>query len=810
MSSTDEIPDVEKINNIIAEVNALVKTYIYSSIDLVPIQAGDTIHFKIFGSLIKMYTVEEQVELDKMNPLNGGIILGKNDINVADLIPMIKMSTVLQQEPIDPAANNAFIRVLLKYDDPNVRVVDIEIIKREYLIDDITVMADHDAIAFSIPSTEVSELFTLLHNPTVNVTIEPIVRVNADEEEATRLAAEEAAKVVETARIKEEAARLAADEAAKAEAARLAAEEATKIKSAEAARLAAARLAAEEATKIKAAEAARVAAEETAKQKLVDDELAARLVQKRADEQKRAVETARLAAEQTARVAEDARVAKLAEAAKLAEDEREKEKEEAVKRVAEQDATRIKLEKGKNPLAHEVNRLNSIGPIGDTLGSLEKQVDELDEIVNYTKVSLPPPVGLDQSVVRSQSVDRSQPFSLLPPTPPAPEIKSKTQDTKSEIAEIKSEIAEILTRLYSLFTTPYNFNGDDFINSIGSLSDYNAAYRQQIKTDSTIMPLTLLQRATISAWNKAYTRSIRVEQDKQPDKMQAEGFTNDNKVYMQNGQPVDIRSTIKTAYTNFMKEFVSRLGLQPSLFDILNAKQEETDWFKRIVDTIRKVKDVKLFGNNRISQYYNCLIIVVITENTRRLLAPGTGNNIDEKIISYFHMLRRLIDYFEHTYTDRPYQPHYYDAVKDVALFLERGILNTHQLHNTHITRLLSAIRKPSTNAQYLDITGLSDDKTRLVGKYKPIVFDHITEFNKLDLSTLMYQIYDHHNPKSGLRGGSPTKKKKPTISSTNHRTKRHRRINRPNHTHNKLPRNIRRQSRKRRSIKIISGRILT
>ena len=221
------------------------------------------------------------------------------------------------------------------------------------------------------------------------------------------------------------------------------------------------------------------------------------------------------------------------------------------------------------------------------------------------------------------------------------------------------------------------------------------------------------------------------------------------------------------------------------------------------------------FGNDLISQYYNCLIIVVITENTRRLLAPGTGNNIDEKIISYFHMLRRLIDYFEQPSTNNAQSDDAlstdYDAVKDVALFLERGILNTHQLHNTQISTFVISIPKLlGVKAQYIDITGISEDNNHLVGIYKPIEFVHIAEFNKLDPQQLMYQIYDHHNPKSGLRGGSPTKKKKPTISSTNHRTKRHRRINRPNRTYNKRPRNICHESQKRRSIKIISGRILT
>jgi hypothetical protein len=260
-----------------------------------------------------------------------------------------------------------------------------------------------------------------------------------------------------------------------------------------------------------------------------------------------------------------------------------------------------------------------------------------------------------------------------------------------------------------------------------------------------------------------------------------------------------------------MKGFGLLIGKTSSLFNIPNKTEEETDMFKRIVDTIREVKDVKLFGNNRISQYYNCLIIVVMTENTRRLLDPGTGNNIDERIISYFHMLRRLIDYFERPSTNdaRPK----YDALKDFALYVEQGELNTHPLHNpTLVTYLPITGKLKNVKAQYLDITGIREDKTRLVGEYKPIQFTPITKFKDLDLSTLIYQIYYHHNPKSkpGSRGGSPTKKNKPTISSTNRRTKRPIRINRSNHTHNKLPRNIRRQSRKRRSIKIISGRILT
>ncbi len=99
----------------------------------------------------------------------------------------------------------------------------------------------------------------------------------ATEEEAARLAAEEAEK-----KAAEEAARLAAEEAEKKaaeEAARLAAEEAEKKAAEEAARLAAeeaaeeaARLAAEEAEKKAAEEAARLAAEEAEKHESLQEE----------------------------------------------------------------------------------------------------------------------------------------------------------------------------------------------------------------------------------------------------------------------------------------------------------------------------------------------------------------------------------------------------------------------------------------------------------------------------------------------------------------------------------------------------------
>jgi outer membrane protein OmpA-like peptidoglycan-associated protein len=145
---------------------------------------------------------------------------------------------------------------------------------------------------------------TVLCVPTAEAAcdLEAITRAleaTAAEEEAARLAAEEAARLAaeeDAARVAaEKAARLAAEE----EAARLAAEEAARLAAEEeAARLAAeeeaARLAAEEAAKLAAEkEAARLAAEEAAK--LAAEEEAARLA---------AEEAARLAAEEEAAAAE--------------------------------------------------------------------------------------------------------------------------------------------------------------------------------------------------------------------------------------------------------------------------------------------------------------------------------------------------------------------------------------------------------------------------------------------------------------------------------------------------------------------------
>jgi len=865
MSSNIETPDDKNINNIIAEVNALVKTYRYSSIDLVPIPEGENILFKIFGSLIKPYTVEEHGELDKMNPLNGGIIIGKNDIKFEDVIPMIKMSTALQQETIDPTANNAVIRVLLRYDQPDVRLVDIEIIKREFLIDDIAVMADHDAIAFAIPSTEVSEVFTLLHNPTVNVTIEPGVPVNVEQDETARLANVEAAMLARVAveniqaeavkKIQEEAVKKIQEEAAKKiqeEAAKKIQEEAAKKIQEEAAKKIqeeAAKKIQEEAVKKIQEEAAKKIQEEAVKKiqeeaaKKIQEEAVKKIQEeaaKKIQEEAARVAVENIQAEAVKKLVDDA-AKQAAEETAMLEEQREREEitrkqvdaakqkladdELAAKKIQEETA-RVANElaakqKADQKLVDEQRRNNLKSVTGDVtkeyraLSAVVNPNDDIDAVADYTNalskvlyptgnadtrpppsVVLPPPPSV--VLPPPPSVVLPPPPSVVLPPPPSVVLPPPPPENSK-----LTEIVTILNGLNTLFTTPYTFkpgiDGIDFINRIGSLSHYNEAYNQPINTGSKIRPLTVLQRATISAWNAGYKltpypRTI---------KMQADGFKNGNLVYyLKNSQPVDIRSTIKTAYTNFMKEFASSVGLQSSLFNILNAKEEETDWFKRIVDTIRGVKDANLFGNNRISQYYNCLIIVVMTENTRRLLDPGTGNNIDEKIISYFHMLRRLTDYFERPSTNDAQSE--YNVLKDFALFLERGILTTHPLHNTHITRLLSAIRKPSTNAQYLDVTGISEDKVYLVGIYKPIQFKPITKFKDLDLSTLMYQIYQYHHHHESLRGGSPTKKNKPTISSTNRRTKRPIRINRSNQTHNKLPRNIRRQSRKRRSIKII------
>ena len=107
MSSNNETPVDKNIN---AVVNALLKTYIYTSIDLVPIPKGATTNFQIFGSLINPSTDEERTKLDEIYQHNEGFILGNNNKNFSDLIPMIKMSTILKQESIDITANNGYSR----------------------------------------------------------------------------------------------------------------------------------------------------------------------------------------------------------------------------------------------------------------------------------------------------------------------------------------------------------------------------------------------------------------------------------------------------------------------------------------------------------------------------------------------------------------------------------------------------------------------------------------------------------------------------------------------------------------------------
>ena len=182
----------------------------------------------------------------------------------------------------------------------------------------------------------------------------------AAEEEAKRLAEEEAARKAAEEEAKrlaeEEAARIAAEEEAKRlaeeEAARIAAEEeAKRLAEEEAARIAAE----EEAKRLAEEEAARKAAEEEAK-RLAEEE-AARIAAEEEAKRLAEEEAARIAAEEEAkRLAEEeaARIAAEEEAKRLAEEEAaRKAAEEEAKRLAEEEAARIAAEEEAKRLAEE-------------------------------------------------------------------------------------------------------------------------------------------------------------------------------------------------------------------------------------------------------------------------------------------------------------------------------------------------------------------------------------------------------------------------------------------------------------------------
>ena len=195
----------------------------------------------------------------------------------------------------------------------------------------------------------------------------------AAEEEAKRLAEEEAARIAaeeEAKRLAEEEARIAAEEEAK----RLAEEEAARIAAEEEAK----RLAEEEAARIAAEEeATRLAAEEEAK-RLAEEE-AARIAAEEEAKRLAEEEAARLAAEEEAkRLAEEEAAQKKAEAAR-----KRKETIARKKAEAEAEAARIAAEEEAKRLAEEevVNEVSLEENIVEEVADVEESDVITDEVV---------------------------------------------------------------------------------------------------------------------------------------------------------------------------------------------------------------------------------------------------------------------------------------------------------------------------------------------------------------------------------------------------------------------------------------------